>query len=134
MTSLPTDGYDRDSLVSFLNEYGAALGTGDIEAIGDRIGLPALVVTPESSLVVSEPEAFHAAFRDRLAAWGVPDLVAAVPELKDVQQVGWMALWVEVRWSYRDETANEAASELVRYLLRRARDTYEVCVIVPVLT
>ena len=33
-----------------------------------------------------------------------------------------------MRWSYRDEWANEQESRNVRYLLRRARDTFEVCV------
>ena len=41
-------------------------------------------------------------------------------------------MWVDVRWSYRDEWAGEADTESFRYLLRRGRDTFQICVVVPV--
>lgn len=103
MSSLPTDVYDRDDLNAFLTEYGAVLGAGDLQAVSERFAFPALMVGPQVSTLVSDPEIVH------------DDL-----------------LWADVRWSYRDENASEGASERVRYLLRRGRETFEICVVVPV--
>ncbi|AEG44181.1 hypothetical protein [Isoptericola variabilis] len=132
MATLPTDGYDRDALRAFLVDYGLALGAGDLEALADRFDLPALLTLPERSVVLTGPEQVHDLLRERLAGHRERELVAVVPELGDVEEVGWALLWVDVRWSYRDEYAAEGASEHVRYLLRRGRGTFEVCVVAPV--
>jgi hypothetical protein len=132
MATLPTDGYDRDALRTFLVELGLAPGAGDLEALGDRVALPALVVRPDRSVELTGPEDVRDELRARPATRSGDDAVAAVPELVTVEPVGWALLWVDVRWSYRDEYASEGGSERVRYLLRRGRDTFEVCVVVPV--
>jgi hypothetical protein len=67
-----------------------------------------------------------------LAAYREQGLVAAVPDVRAVEQVGDALLWVDVRWSYKDENAAEETAERVRYLLRRGRETFELCVVVPV--
>jgi hypothetical protein len=131
MANLPTDGYDRDDLLTFLTDYGAALGAGDLEAIADRFAFPSLLALPDGSLVLSDPHTVHDSIRERLARFRDQDLVAAVPQVIDVAQAGPAFLWAEVRWSYRDENASEGAAERVRYLLRRARETFEICVILP---
>jgi hypothetical protein len=131
MSTLPTDGYDRDDVRVFLTEYGAALGAGDLEGIGDRFAFPALLVLPDASLPLPDPEAVHDSVRDRLSRYREQDLVAAVPQVLDVDQAGPSFLWADVRWSYQDENAAMGATERFRYLLRRGRDTFEICVIVP---
>lgn len=132
MSSLPTDVYDRDDLNAFLTEYGAVLGAGDLQAVSERFAFPALMVGPQVSTLVSDPEIVHDDLRDRLASYREQDLVAAVAQVGEVEQVTDDLLWADVRWSYRDENASEGASERVRYLLRRGRETFEICVVVPV--
>jgi hypothetical protein len=132
MATLPTDGYDRDALQEFLVGYGLVLGAGDLEAIADRFDFPALLTLPERSVDLLDPEQVRAALAERFDAARARDVVAAVPELGQVEEVGWALLWVEVRWSYRDEYAAEGTSERVRYLLRRGRSTFEICVVAPV--
>jgi len=129
MTSTP---YDQDDLLAFLVDYGVALGSGDLEAVTDRLGYPSVLVQAERSLVVPDAEAARDALGGMLAAYREQGLVAAVPDVRAVEQVGDALLWVDVRWSYKDENASEATAERVRYLLRRGRDTFELCVVVPV--
>lgn len=123
---------DREALREFLADYGLLLGAGDLEGLSERVDLPATLVGPESSALLSSPEDVRDAFRDRPVAARARESVAAVPEVVAVEEVGWALLWVDVRWSYRDELAAERVSERVRYLLRRGRGTFAVCVVVPV--
>jgi hypothetical protein len=129
MTSTP---YDQDDLLTFLVGYGVALGSGDLEAVTESLDYPSVVVEAGRSVVVPDAEAARDRVAGQLAAYREQGLVAAVPEVRAVEQVGDALLWVDVRWSYKDENASEAASERVRYLLRRGRDTFELCVLVPV--
>ena len=118
--------------MGFFVSYGVALGAGDLEVVTDSLAYPSVVVEAGRSLVVPEAEVARESLGDMLAAYREQGLVAAVPEVRAVEQVGDALLWVDVRWSYRDENASEAASDRVRYLLRRGRDTFELCVVVPV--
>jgi hypothetical protein len=129
MTSTP---YDQDDLVKFFVDYGVALGSGDLETVTDSLAYPSVVVEAERSLVVPDAEAAREALGSMLAAYREQGLVAAVPEVRAVEQVGDDLLWVDVRWSYKDENAAEETAERVRYLLRRGRDTFELCVVVPI--
>lgn len=131
MASQPTDSYDRDDLQTFLIDYGAALGAGDLEAITERFAFPALLALPDRSMALPAPQVVHDSLHERLAGYRELDLVAAVPQVIDVAEAGPAFLWAEVRWSYRDENASEGAAERVRYLLRRARETFEICLILP---
>ncbi|MEU4385906.1 hypothetical protein [Promicromonospora sp. NPDC023805] len=129
MTSTP---YDQDDLVTFFVDYGVALGSGDLETVTESLAYPSVVVEAGRSLVVPDAEAARDALGGMLAAYREQGLVAAVPEVRAVEQVGDALLWVDVRWSYKDENAAEETAERVRYLLRRGRDTFELCVVVPV--
>jgi hypothetical protein len=129
MTSTP---YDQDDLLTFLVGYGVALGSGDLETVTETLAYPSVVVEAKRSVVVPDAEAARDRVAGQLAAYREQGLVAAVPEVRAVEQVGDALLWVDVRWSYKDENASEAASERARYLLRRGRDTFELCVVVPV--
>lgn len=127
----PTGSYDGEALASFLADLGLVLGAEDLEAVTDRYDLPALFVGQEGSAVVASPEDVLDLSRQRPAAARAREAVAVLPELVAVEEVGWALLWVEVRWSYRDELAAEIAEERCRYLLRRGRGTFEVCVVAP---
>ncbi|MFD7311406.1 hypothetical protein [Promicromonospora sp. NPDC059942] len=129
MTSTP---YDRDDLLAFLVGYGVALGAGDLDTLADSLAYPSVIVEADRSVVVPDAEGARTSLGGMLASRREQGLVAAVPEIKAVEQVGDALLWVDVRWSFKDENASEAASDRARYLVRRGRDTFELCVVVPV--
>ena len=93
---------------------------------------PRLVIVGASLAGLRAAEAARDALGSMLTAYREQGLVAAVPDVRAVEQVGDALLWVDVRWSYKDENASEETAERVRYLLRRGRDTFELCVVVPV--
>lgn len=128
----PTGSYDGEALASFLADLGLVLGAEDLEAVTDRYDLPVLLVGQEASTVLASPEDVLDLSRTRPVTARAREAVAVLPELIALEEAGWALLWVEVRWSYRDELAAEIASERCRYLLRRGRGTFEVCVVAPV--
>ncbi len=122
---------DREALRDFLAAYAMVLSTGDLEGISERVDLPVTLVGPEASALLTSPEDVRDSVRDRPAA-STGDSVAVVPEVVAVEEVGWALLWVDVRWSYRDELAAERGNDRARYLLRRGRGTFEICVVAQV--
>ncbi|MEG3613829.1 hypothetical protein [Isoptericola haloaureus] len=125
------EDYDHEALRTYFVEQGLALGSGDLEAVADRFDAAAVLVLAEETVALQSPEQVHDLLREHAGAPDPGDAVALVPEVTDSAELGWALLWVEVRWSLRDELAAERASRHVRYLLRRARGTFEVCVVVP---
>ncbi|WP_265523586.1 hypothetical protein [Oerskovia flava] len=123
--------YDHDDVQTFLTDYGAALSAGDLDTISDCYAYPALVVDDARSLLVPDPESVRDAFRSATRGYRDRGLVAAVAQITRLETTGAALLWVDVRWSYRDEYAREAAAESYRYLLRRGRDRFEICVVAP---
>lgn len=124
--------YDDEALAAFFADLGLALGAGDLEDLSERFDLPALHVGQSASTVVTSPEQVLELHRARPVAERAAEAVAAVPTPGAVDEAGWGLLWVAVHWSYRDELAAERAAEDVRYLLRRGRSTFAVCVVAPV--
>ncbi|GGI06896.1 hypothetical protein GCM10007368_13450 [Isoptericola cucumis] len=131
MTVRPVAGYDGDALRAYLAQHRAVLDAGDLEGISDRFDLPALLVEQDRTTLLESPEQVRELDHGRPAATDARDAVAAVPEVVSLEEVGWALLWVDVRWSYVDELAAELTSERCRYLLRRGRDTFEICALVP---
>ncbi|WP_435736133.1 hypothetical protein V5D56_15215 [Cellulosimicrobium sp. PMB13] len=125
-----TASFDADDVQAFLTTFGVAVSTGDLDAIASAYAFPALTVGASSSELVPDPDAVRDAARDAARGYRERGLVAATVHLEHVEEVGDALVWAHVRWSYRDEYANEKESSAVRYLLRRARDGFEVCVVV----
>lgn len=125
------DSYDADDVQTFLTSYGVALATGDLDAIAECYTFPALVVHDDGSLLVPDADAVRDAFRGAAAAQRDHGLVAAVPRIVALETTSAELIWADVRWSYRDENANERDSESYRYLLRRGRESFHICVVVP---
>jgi hypothetical protein len=125
-------GYDRDDVERFFASYGAALSTGDLDALDEAHDFPTLVVGGERSTILAGPEDVL----DATALTGVrtpagQDAVAVVPVVGGVDAPSDALLWVSVRWIARDENASEVASRTVRYVLRRRREVFEVCAVLP---
>ena len=126
-----TESFDADDVQTFLNSYGVALSTGDLDVIMESYAFPALVVGATSSVPLRDPESVRESALETARGLRERGLVGVVAHLEQVEEVGDALVWAQVRWSYRDEYANEQEAQEVRYLLRRARDTFEVCVVVP---
>ncbi|MFE4464174.1 hypothetical protein ACFRCR_03555 [Oerskovia sp. NPDC056781] len=124
--------YDHDDVQRFLNSYGVALAAGDLDTIAETYAFPALVVTDEASVLISEPDTVRESFRGAAESYRERGLVGAVAQIRSLGTTSAGLVWADVRWSYRDEYAAEADTESFRYLLRRGRETFQICVVVPV--
>lgn len=125
-------GYEHEDVQTFLNSYGVALSAGDLDTIAESYAFPALVVADEVSVLVADPDTVRESFRGAAQNYRQRGLVGAVAQIEDVRVTSAGLVWVDVRWSYRDEYAREADAESFRYLLRRGRNTFTICVVVPV--
>jgi hypothetical protein len=134
MTSPTSDatGYDHDDVQEFLNSYGVALATGDLDSIAEAYAFPALVVTDDASVLIADPDTVRDSFRGAAEGYRSRGLVGVVAQIRSLGTTSAGLVWADVRWSYRDEYAAEADTESFRYLLRRGRDTFHICVVVPV--
>lgn len=90
------------------------------------------MVGSTGSVLLADPEDVRESTAETARGFRERGLVGVVAHLEDVEEVGDALVWARVRWSYRDEYANEQEAQEVRYLLRRSRDTFEVCVAAPI--
>jgi hypothetical protein len=125
-------GYDRDDVERFFASYGAALGAGDLDALDVSHDFPTLIVGDERSTILAGPEdVLDATALTGVRAPAGSGAVAVVPLVVGVDAPSDALLWVTVRWVARDENASEVASRTVRYVLRRRREVFEVCAVLP---
>jgi hypothetical protein len=125
-------GYDRDDVEQFFVAYGVALATYELDTLEEAHDFPALVVGDERSTILAGPDdVLDAAAITGVRVPGGRDAVAAVPVVTSVDAPTDALLWVVVRWIARDENGSELASRTVRYVLRRRREAFEVCAVLP---
>jgi hypothetical protein len=120
--------YDYDDVQHFMTGYGLALATGDLDKIATCYAFPALILHDDGVLLLASQEVVHDSFRDSAQRRRAAGLVAAVPHIVAVEATGAALVWADVRWSYPDENADERDSESYRYVLRRVREGFEICV------
>ncbi|MEK8229171.1 hypothetical protein NKG05_29490 [Oerskovia sp. M15] len=104
--------YDHDDVQTFLNSYGVALAAGDLDAIAASYAFPALVVTDEASLLISDAEVVRESFRGAAEGYRERGLVGAVAQIRSVGTTSAGLVWADVRWSYRDEWAARPTPKL----------------------
>jgi hypothetical protein len=81
--------------------------------------IPALVLSDEGALPVSDVAEVEAFFAQAAEFYRSQGLVATKPELERVVELTDRLMAVDVRWPTFDETGAEKASERSHYILRR---------------
>lgn len=107
----------------FFARYAQALVARDAEAIADLYAVPALILFPDRSLVVSE----RTQTRDFFAAnWsGYEGVQEADPEVRVVAQTH-HSIWADVTWSYGGKP-----QERYIYQLLAGPDGWRIAVLTP---
>lgn len=112
----------KDQILQMLEEYGQALSAGDFSLIANRWVTPALVLSDEGALPVtdiSEVERFFAGAAEWYHSQGI---VATRPEIVRLDVLSERLAAVDVRWPSYDAEGNEHMSELSHYILELGRD------------
>lgn len=115
---------------AFFRKYGTALATGDLDGIADCYGYPGLVVFDDGAMVVAEAEEIRKQFDGAAERYQAEGLVAAVPEILQVQRLTDVIAAADVRWSYQDTQGVERGTGTYRYLLRTADGAPKITVVV----
>jgi len=101
----------------FLRRYGKALSVGDLQAIADCWGIPALVLSDQGARAVSEVAEIHQFFADAVEWYRSQGLVETKHELERVEHLGQRLVSVDVIWNALDQTGAKKSTEHSRYIL-----------------
>jgi hypothetical protein len=112
----------RPVVQEFLDEFAAALTTGDGKAAADHWSLPALIVSDAGSESITSVEQLEEMFGGAKAQYNARGITSTRGEIEDVDWLTESIVRVDVRWPWLDSRGREVGSESSSYLLRRAED------------
>jgi hypothetical protein len=105
-----------------LDRLAQALTAGDARAAVDCWDLPALVLSDQGALVVTEAGAIERFFAQNIDWYRAHGLRATTPQLERVEPLSEKLTAVDVRWPAFDVAGTEQASERSHYILRLGED------------
>lgn len=107
-----------ETILPFLEGYGQALSTGDLAGVARCWDVPALVLSDEGALAVSDRGEIERFFAQATAWYQAQGWVSTRPELERVERLSATLTAVEVRWPTLDAAGTEQFSERSYYLLQ----------------
>lgn len=113
---------DADTIRSFLERYGAALSAGDLDGVADCWALPALVVSDDGAVEVTDTEQIRTFFGQAVAWYRSRGIVATRPQIERTEPLSDRLVSVDARWPTFDADGSEVSSERSRYVLRVVDD------------
>ena len=113
---------DEDQIRSFLERYGQALSSGDLATIVSCWAVPALVLSDQGSVAVSDPAEIERFFGQAVQAYHARGWMSTRPDLHSFEALSATLLSVDVHWLAYDAAGDQQSSERSYYLLARGSD------------
>jgi hypothetical protein len=113
----------KTTVEKFFDRYAAALLARDERTMGQLYAVPALILFPGNSLVVSDAAQTERFFA---SSWAQYDGVDAVTKHTNVMAEAPGTVWADVTWSYDGEPRERFCYQLVE-----RGDGYQVAVLTP---
>jgi hypothetical protein len=113
---------NEDQIQRFLERLGQAMSVGDLSGVAGCWGLPALVLSDESAISMSDVDEIKQFFARAAEGYRTQGLVATRPQLERVEQLTDRLAAVDVRWPTFDAAGAEQSSERSHYILWRGDD------------
>ena len=113
--------YDNN-IKDMLEHYGAALSNGDLSVISSCWAVPALVLSDDGALAVTNPSEIEAFFAQGIEYYRSQGLSSTRPELERVEMLSDTLASVDVRWPAYDSSGEEKSSERSHYILQLGKD------------
>jgi hypothetical protein len=113
---------DEDKILRFLEGYGAALSAGNLPAISRCWAVPALVLSDQGTIVVTNPSEIEVFFAQGVEYYRSQGLVTTKPELERFEILSETLVSVDVRWPAYDSSGKEMASECSHYIFQIGGD------------
>jgi hypothetical protein len=112
----------EDQVRQFLEGYGQALSTGNLDEIAACWSIPALVLADAGAVAVSDRAQVAQFFAQAVEWYRAQGLVSTTPRLERIEPMGERLAAVGVRWSARDATGAEQSGEHSYYIVRQEED------------
>ncbi len=113
---------DNDLIMRFLEGYGAALSAGDLRVVSSSWVIPALVLSDQGAMAVTDTSEIEAFFAQGIEYYRSQGLMSTRPELERVEMLSETLVSVDVRWPAYDSSGSEKASERSHYILQLGQD------------
>jgi ketosteroid isomerase-like protein len=113
---------NADQIRRFLEHYGQAISAVDLAEIARCWEVPALVLSDQGAIAVSDAGEIERFFAQAQAAYRSQGLVATQATLERAEKLGERLSSVDVRWSAMDKAGVEKSSERSHYILRLGDD------------
>jgi hypothetical protein len=108
----------RETIANFLEDIGRALSSGNAEAAARAWEIPALVLSQEGALAITDLDEVEALFVRAINWYRARGEVSTRPEIEDIEDLDARISSVDVRWPGYDATGAERSSERSRYVIR----------------
>lgn len=102
----------------FTEQYAAALSQGDLEAIVDCWGVPAIVISDQGVQPVAAADEVEAFFGAAIEQYRSQGTSATRPGIAQIERLGDHVFSADVQWINVDERGEEVAREDWRYTLK----------------
>ncbi|HUP16000.1 MAG TPA: hypothetical protein VM848_08125 [Acidimicrobiia bacterium] len=112
----------RNSLESFVEAYGEAISSSDLERVADSWGIPALVLSDHGTTVVNTKEDVMGFFEKAAASYKSQGRMFTIGEIISKEYLTKNIVALDVRWPSFDDQLKAKAVEMSHYLLRIGDD------------
>lgn len=103
----------------FLEAFALSLTEGAVEAIADMWSLPAIRISDEQVMSITQREELYDLFAGAREHYNSAGVVDTRPEVIRLDEITDRIVMVRVRWPWLDEDDNELGAECSTYTLRR---------------
>jgi hypothetical protein len=113
---------NEDQIKDMLERLGTALSAGDLAGVSNCWELPALVLSDEGAIAITEARQIEEFFGQAIGWYQSQGMTSTRPELKRVDPMTDRLVGVDVRWPAFDDSGNEIFSEVSHYILYLVAD------------
>jgi hypothetical protein len=113
---------NRNSLETFIETYGRALSSGELEDIADCWEIPSLVLSDQGAVAVHAKEDVMGSFERAVAAHKTQGRTSTIGEIISKEYLSKNLVAVDVRWPSFDDQGKARSVEMSHYLLRVGED------------
>ena len=112
----------RTSLETFIENYGRALSSSDLEKIADCWEVPASILSEQKAVAVNSREEVMSFFEQACATYRAQGRTSTIGEIISKEYLTKNIVAVDVRWPSFDDQGKAKAVEMSHYLLRVGDD------------
>ena len=112
----------KDQIDQLLEQLGQALSAGDLRKVSNYWEVPALVLSDEGAIAVSDPNEIERFFVQAYEWYRARGIASTRPEIERVDMLSERLASVDVRWPSFDTSGIEKSSDRSHYIVQLGTD------------